>query len=124
MVLQFADAQQSGDVAQQRVDNRPESPRRSLRRRHGSESSRIPALDPRPQSRQRRAELVRDIVADPAHIGDQQLQPIEHQVDVGAEQAEAVGRARNGQPPRQVTRHDPLCQAADGIHLSARRDGR
>ncbi len=119
MILQLADAQQRRDDAQQLVD----IGQRCLGGRGKGVAVAIVAhtpLDPCAQPRQGRAQLVRDIVADPAHVADQQLQPVEHQVDVGAQQPETVGIARHRQPPGQVARHDPLGQAANRIDLPRR----
>ena len=119
MILQLADTEQRGDDAQQLVDI---GQRRLGGRGKGVAVAIVahPPLDPCAQACQRRAELVRDIVADPAHVADQQLEPVEHQVDVGAEQPETVGIARHRQPPGQVAAQDPLGQAADRIDLPRR----
>ncbi len=75
-------------------------------------------LEPRPQPRQRRLQIVRDIVGDLAHPGHQPLDLIEHAVEIVGELVElvaaivVVGAARH--PVREIAGDDPLGGA---VHL-------
>ena len=53
-------------------------------------------LEPRAQPRQRRLQIVRDIVGDLAHAGHQPLDLVEHAVEIGGELVELVARAASG----------------------------
>ena len=71
-------------------------------------------LEPRPQPRQRRLQIVRDIVGDLAHPGHQPLDLVEHAVQVGGELVEFVVGAGARHPVRQIAGDDALGGA---VHL-------
>lgn len=84
MVLHLPQAQQRADDTEQRID----LGERLIR--HGSERRGIggiaqPPIDPGAQAREGGAHLVRDVVADPAHVAHQLLEPVEHCVDMRAQ---------------------------------------
>ena len=58
------------------------------------------------QARQRRAQVVRDVVERPAHAGHQRLDAIEHPVDMSAERVERIARPADGDARAGSTRFE------------------
>lgn len=59
-----------------------------------------------------------DVVADPADLADQQFEPVEHGVDVRAEQAETVGVRGDGKPAVEVATDDARGHLSDRVDLA------
>ena len=63
-------------------------------------------FEPCPQPRERRLQIVGDVVGDLAHRGHQSLDLVEHPVQIGGELVELVIGAGPRHPIRQVAGHD------------------
>ena len=63
-------------------------------------------FEPCPQPRERRLQIVGDVVGDLAHRGHQSLDLVEHPVQIGGELVEFVIGAGPRHPIRQVAGHD------------------
>jgi hypothetical protein len=62
----------------------------------------LQAIQPRAQPRQRRAQIMRDIVADAFHFAEQPLDLVEHRVDDAGQHVEFIAVATHRQAACQI----------------------
>ena len=67
------------------------------------------------QARQRRLEIVGDVVGDFLQPRHQRLDPLQHGVEVFREAIELVAAAPHRQPPAEIAGHDALGGAGHGV---------
>ena len=67
------------------------------------------------QPRQRRLEIVRDVVGDFLEAVHQRLDALEHGVEVVGETVELVAGAGDRQAAGEIARHDRACRLGHGI---------